>query len=398
MGANSDSATGGRDPRAVIEEQIGAATAASKCHPCGCFHSTVTALARTGLGQGELAATVAQARAAFASKQYDCLGCPVCYPAVAANALADAYPQHAGRLDPCPTDAPSERAGWPPLPGDYTVLRYRAPVAVCTLHGDELARRLAGVAPEGLAIVGTLHTENLGIERLIRNVLGNPHLRFLVLCGEDARQEVGHLPGQSLVSLFHNGLDDRGRIRGAKGKRPVIKNVPREHVEAFVEQVELVERIGQSDAASIVAVVREVTGRDPGPLGERVVPPAITPAVAEEPRRLVPDPAGYVVVYPDPAGGRLVLEHYDNDGVLDAVIEGASPGAVYTAAIERGLLSRLDHAAYLGRELARAEQSLRTGERYVQDRAPGELADADLDQDPEPGACGCAGSRCGGEE
>ena len=56
---------------------------------------------------------------------------------------------------------------------------------------------LANRKPEGLAIVGTMHTENLGIERVIKNVLANPHIRFLLLCGEDTQQAVGHLPGQS---------------------------------------------------------------------------------------------------------------------------------------------------------------------------------------------------------
>jgi tetrahydromethanopterin S-methyltransferase subunit A len=81
-----------------------------------------------------------------------------------------------------------------------------------------------------------------------------------------------------------------------------------------------------------------------------------------------------------------LVEHYTNDGVVDVTIEGASPSAVYSAAIEKGLVSRLDHAAYLGRELARAERSLETGERYVQDRAPGEVL-----PDPQPSGCGCAG-------
>ena len=52
-----------------------------------------------------------------------------------------------------------------------------------------------------VAIVGTLHTENLGIERLVSNVLANPHIRFVIVCGPDSRQAIGHLPGQSLVAL-----------------------------------------------------------------------------------------------------------------------------------------------------------------------------------------------------
>ena len=81
----------------------------------------------------------------------------------------------------------------------------------------------AGLAD--IAIVGTLHTENLGIERLIANVVANPHIRFVVVCGSDSRQAIGHLPGQSLVALARNGLDERQRIVGAKGKRPVLRNV-----------------------------------------------------------------------------------------------------------------------------------------------------------------------------
>jgi tetrahydromethanopterin S-methyltransferase subunit A len=69
----------------------------------------------------------------------------------------------------------------------------------------------------------------------------------------------------------------------------------------------------------------------------------------------------------------LSLEHYRDDGLLDTVIEGGTAAELYTPAIDRGLISRLDHAAYLGRELARAESSLHSGKPFVQDAAP-ELA------------------------
>lgn len=75
--------------------------------------------------------------------------------------------------------------------------------------------------------------------------------------------------------------------------------------------------------------------------------------------------------YVDRLRQQLSLEHYRNDKVLDAVVEGPTAAEVYTPAIERGLLSRLDHAAYVGRELARAEHALRAGEPYVQDGATG---------------------------
>ena len=381
-----------KQPRAleVVREQLAEATAAKKCHACGCLQQTVAALEEAEPARGELADALSSARAAFVPRKYDCLGCAVCYPALAANAFAEAYPGAAANMDLCPTEAPDERAGWPPLPGDYRVVRYGAPVAVCTLNDEQLVGALADAAPEGLAIVGTMHTENLGIERVIKNTLANPHLRRLLLCGEDARQAIGHLPGQSMQSLFEHGMDEAGRIVGAKGKRPLLKNVGREEVAAFLRQVELEPMIGERNASTIAARVRVSAQTAPEPFEGAPRASAVPVITTAEPRRLVPDPAGYFVVYPDPKRARLLVEHFTNAGVLECVLEGTTPAALYAAVIERGLLTRLDHAAYLGRELGRAEHALRTGEPYVQDRAAGEITP----EAAEVVACGCSGA-CG---
>lgn len=383
----------------VIREQLGEAVAARKCHTCGCLHSTVEALAGTEPGQHELAEPLAAARAVFAPKKYDCLGCAVCFPAIAANAFADAFPENAEGLDLCPTEAPEERTGWPPLPGDYKVLRYGAPVAVCALNSIELVASLERAALPGISIVGTMHTENLGIERVIRNVLANPNIRFLMLCGEDTQQAIGHLPGQSLASLFRNGIDERGRIVGAKGKRPVLKNVTADQVRAFLRQVELLDLVGETSTERIATGISALAARNPRPFGETVADNALTSIVAAEPKRLIPDPAGFFVVYPDGDRQRLVLEHYTNAGVLDCVLEGQTPAALYSEVIARSLISRLDHAAYLGRELARAEDTLRTAEPYVQDRAAGEIAPPVEEETSKPtnaaSSCGCT-TACGG--
>ncbi len=100
---------------------------------------------------------------------------------------------------------------------------------------------------------------------------------------------------------------------------------------------------------------------------------------------MIPDPAGFFVLYPDAPRRRLIVEHYANACVLDCVLEGSTPTALYATAVERGLVTRLDHAAYLGRELARAHRAMETGEPYVQDRAPGEV------EEPESAVatCGC---------
>lgn len=376
-------------PLHVIQEQLREAIHAPKCHRCGCLQKTVEALASTEAGHGELSRILGEAKSIFAPKEYDCLGCQVCYPAIAANAFAEMHPDAAAGLDLCPTEEPVERTGWPLLPGDYYVLRYQAPVAVCTLNNSELAAVIRDLSPEGLSIVGTMHTENLGIERVIRNVNANPNVRFLILCGQDTQQRIGHLPGQSLAALFADGLDERSRIIGARGKRPVLKNVLAEEVTAFRQTVELIDLAGEEQISRIDDQIARCAERNPGAAQKIALKHPVEPVFVGEPEPLVLDPAGYFVVYPEPRRHTLVLEHYTNKGVLDAVLEGKA-GALYQAAISRGLVSRLDHAAYLGRELARAEQSLKDGTAYLQDRAP------------EPGqapastisSCGCSGGNC----
>jgi tetrahydromethanopterin S-methyltransferase subunit A len=375
----------------IVIDHLEEAIAAPKCHKCGCLQQTVEALANTEADKRELLPVLTQARSVFVPKRYDCLGCPVCYPALAANAFAEAFPEASGALDLCPTEEPEERRGWPPLPGDYAVLRYGAPVAVCTLNSEALVTGLVESKSEGLAIVGTMHTENLGMERIIKNTLVNPHIRFLLLCGADTRQVVGHLPGQSFESLFRNGPDERGRIIGARGKRPVLKNVSREEVQAFMQQVELVSMIGEENEDTIAGRIRECAERNPGPYPHPFKDTPVERIKAPEPKRLVLDRAGYFVIYPDARAQRLVVEHYTNQGVLDCVLEGASPAAIYTAAIERQLLTRLDHAAYLGKELARAERSLIEGTPFIQDAAPGEAAtDAPQAACGTDNSCGCS--------
>jgi len=356
----------------VVREQLGHAIAAAKCHACGCLLHTLEAMDKATATVPDLSPILGKARLVLQPTRYECLGCDVCFPAVAANALAEAFPDALPDGALCPTEAPAERSGWPPLPGDYSVLRYGAPVAVCALNSDGVWKELAQRAPEGLAIVGTMRTENLGIERLIRNVLANPNIRWLLLCGDDTRQLVGHLPGQSLQSLFANGLDDKQRIIGAKGKRPFLKNLTPEHVRVFKEQVQLVTMIGEQDAGRIAQAVAGLWRSAVPPFAGAIADVAIETVHAREPQFFKSDPAGFLVVYPDSRAKTLVVEHYTHAGVLDCVVEGPTPTAVYVEIVKRGLVSQLDHAAYVGRELSAAERSLKTGEPYIQDRAPGE--------------------------
>lgn len=378
----------GADTDEAVKRLLQAADA-KKCWGCGCLHSSLDAIERTiptDHRTPELQSAMEQARKVLRPIKYDCLGCEICFPPLAMNALNV-------EAEACPSDTVEERAGWPPLPGSYSVLRYHAPVAVCTLTDVALSAAVAKEAGPEVSVVGTCQTENLGIERIIQNTLANPNIRFLVLCGEDSRQAIGHLPGQSLVALSQSGLDDQGRIIGAEGKRPIIRNISRDAVKHFRRVVEVVDIIGSRQVSDVIEAAMRCSARTPGPAKSFVPQRAFELVQGYIPLRMTSDPAGYFVVYVDRTRRLLSLEHYANNGVLDAIIEGRTAEDLYIPAIDRKLISRLDHAAYLGRELARAERSLATGKRYVQDAAPERTAPEESITAPIK-SCGCDSS-CG---
>jgi len=270
-------------------------------------------------------------------------------------------------------------------------------VAICTLTDDALAGRIAEIRDPAVSVVGTLQTENLGIERVIRNVLANPHIRFLVLCGADSRQAIGHLPGRSLAALATGGVDSGMRIVGAPGRRPRLQNLGVEWVEQFRRTVEVIDRIDEESPQVVLEAAHQAAARDPGPAPPAPFVPDVAPITIRGyvPERMVSDPAGYFVLYPDLRRGTILLEHYGTDGTLDTTIEGSRAAELYTAAIDRGLLSRLDHAAYLGRELAGVERALLDGTPYVQGGAP-ERTPAGESPAGESSTTGCEDC-CGGD-
>lgn len=367
--------------------QLEAATNAKKCWTCGCFHSSVEAIGEafpTDSRPEELASVLAEAKSTFLPQKYDCLGCPVCWPSNAVNALKV-------EGDACPTETPEEREGWPRLAGDYTVLRYSAPVAVCTLTDKVLWEQITGLGNEHLSIVGTMFTENLGIERLITNMIANPNIRHLILTGSDSEQAIGHLPGQSLFALAEHGLDERNRIIGARGKRPLLKNLNLNAVEHFRRNIHVVNLIGSTDLSEIQEAIQIASEMELSPAIPFYEEANVGIVKGYIPNKMISDPNGYFVIYPDFKRRLVSLEHYNNTGVLNKIIEGHSSAELYIPVVEMGLISRLDHAAYLGRELARAEQSLRSGEPFVQDAAP-EKANANFFNEPQvtlSNGCGC---------
>jgi len=80
--------------------------------------------------------------------------------------------------------------------------------------------KLVKVALEtGTAPTGTLQTENIGIEEIICNVVGNPNIRYLVLCGKEA---AGHQSGSAVRALLAHGINEKRTIIGSQAVTPYL--------------------------------------------------------------------------------------------------------------------------------------------------------------------------------
>ncbi len=361
--------------RSIIDE-LEKGLSQEDCKKCGCMRDLLESLHaslphRKEKEASELLKRVEEWRSVLGEKEYSCLGCEHCYPATASNAIGELFPDIEIRDSCCSFEV---TAGWPPVPGEYHVLSCdpSSNIAVSTLASINLSDTLAKLAPKGLAIVGKTSTENIGIDKIIKNVVTNPAIRYLIVCGEDSK---GHLSGQTLLALSKNGTDDKMRVVGSPGKKPILKNVTKDEVEAFRRQVEVIDLIGTLDPQLVSQKVSDLASNHLPTNANSTIcsivqsPPPKNAVVYAKPHvdaKL--DKAGYFVILPQD-NGTIYVEHYSNDDELLRTIKGSNARDIYLTVIDNGWTTELNHAAYLGKELTMAEMSIKKRFRYVQDKA-----------------------------
>jgi tetrahydromethanopterin S-methyltransferase subunit A len=263
---------------------------------------------------------------------------------------------------------------WPITSGAYKVGDHKAPIAICTLTSNDLMERLAKLPR--VAISGRVYTVNLGIEKIILNITANPSIRFLLLCGKESA--VFH-PGQALLALANDGVTSERRIIGARGHLPVLSNVSMDRIALFRRQVQLIDRIGETDVEALATAVRDLGARDPGQFKERVGDVELELVTNESSRfvnlhpggrrqPLAYDPKGFFVITLDRPAGEIVLRHYLPDNAPAHEMRGRSAETMLLGLLRKDLISQLSHAGYLGAELAKAEAALSLELYYDQDR------------------------------
>lgn len=307
--------------------------------------------------------------------KYECLGCEHCFPAVALNAFQEGHPEavSSGTLS-CGFESKDD--SWPPVVGEFYVFDESSigPVAISTLASVELAASLARNRPEELCIVGKTETENIGIDKLIKNTVTNPHIRYLIVAGKDPK---GHFSGKTLLALHANGVDENMKVIGSPGKQPVLRNVSRSEIELFRNYVQTEDMIGCEDMERIIQKVKMLSRTtnsacrcEESPEARNDIRIEEAPTIrASGPEKIEMDTAGYFVIFPRPEKGLILVEHYSYDNKLQRTIEGKDARILYWTIINNGWVSQLSHAAYLGKELAKAELSMKHGFEYIQDGA-----------------------------
>lgn len=138
---------------------------------------------------------------------------------------------------------------YPPEEGCYLRGNDYSPVAVAVILNRRREEtppdyeNLVRVAVEsGAALAGTLQTENIGLEKVICNIVSNPNIRYLITFGPESP---GHLTGAAVAALFRNGVNERKKIIGALAPTPYLFNIPMKFIERLRDQVSLIDLLDE---------------------------------------------------------------------------------------------------------------------------------------------------------
>ena len=186
--------------------------------------------------------------------------------------------------------------GYPPEEGRYVRGNDYSPVAVCVILDTfdfaipaELNELVMVGVDSGAALSGMLQTENIGLEKMVCNIVANPNIRYIVLCG---RESAGHLPGESLLALKQNGVSDTKQIIGTRAPTPYLYNIPWELIERLRNQIVTVINLlcqpGEKDTS--------VPGLNP-----KVMEKAVRSCYQEEPVLFMGYKLYDIGAYPEPA-------------------------------------------------------------------------------------------------
>lgn len=263
--------------------------------------------------------------------------------------------------------APRRAEKWPFISGRYYVVDDTAPVVVVMPDNEALAETLSALSVQGLCMISSICHSASDVEKLTRNVEANLAVHCIVLVGGEEGKDYPAV--EALCAIFDDdeGISEKARriAHGARGKLKAFDFA------ALQKRVHVVNMLDCAEVDKIVAGVIKhgsegqrpdagfvVQGHDTTLGVQRIIAPS---SISHDYQH---DKAGNFIIGTDKKS--IVVEHYNSKGELLRLIQGASARDLCIMLIRNGWVSRLDHAAYLGRELALAEIAVQQGVPYEQ--------------------------------
>ncbi len=118
---------------------------------------------------------------------------------------------------------------------------------------EEICRKLPA---KSFCVAGQLYSKR-GISFLLRNILANPSIRTVIVCGRDDTKS-----GQALLAFARNGVDNEYRVRGTENL-VIDREIPRDRLELVRRRVKFINLIGIDDPAKILPAVRRIKPQPP---------------------------------------------------------------------------------------------------------------------------------------
>lgn len=146
------------------------------------------------------------------------------------------------------------------LPGDFSSC-----VGVCSLWTEKTIVEKIISDKSRYAVIGNLYSAQ-GINAMIRNIMANPRIRYLVLWGSELS-----LSGHSLLQLVKQGMDPQRKIIGGRGE--IEAEIPDKIIDEFRKNIEVIDLRGRHQS-QLVAAVQTLKPKVPFAKKARIFKPA----------------------------------------------------------------------------------------------------------------------------
>src|SRR5688572_31955239 len=129
-------------------------------------------------------------------------------------------------------------------------------IGICTLSSLDLLKEIKNNQEimDKISIVGRLLSENKGIDEIIKFTTNNKSLKYLLLCGEEVK---GHLPGQTLIALKKNGIDQKKKVINSIAPYPFLAS-SYDEIEYFRHHINIIYKTGLKNIDRIKDIVFDI--------------------------------------------------------------------------------------------------------------------------------------------